>query len=101
MVRAFVVLSVLAAISCRKAEFPQQRYEQATAALRHGSLQEARRLATLRPADNAVWKSKFQLLDAEIFLVEGRAKEALPLVSDALADGRLEAHPLPSPSHDG
>ena len=35
VVRAFVVLSVLAAISCRKAEFPEQRYEQATAALRH------------------------------------------------------------------
>lgn len=92
--RFFVVLIVLATTSCRKGEFPQQRYEQATAALRHGNLKEARRLATLHPTNDGAWRSKFRLLDAEILLVEGRAKQALPLLSNASSDDYLEARRL-------
>src|SRR5437899_2069057 len=61
-----VLLIAIAATSCRGPASLEQRYEQATAALRHGKLQEARRLATFRVKHDSAWNAKFRILEAEV-----------------------------------
>jgi CHAT domain-containing protein/predicted negative regulator of RcsB-dependent stress response len=91
---ALVLLVAIGAASCRTWESPQRRYELATAALRHGKLPEARRLATFRPKSDSGWSSQFRVLEAEVILADGRAEEALRLLSGTVAEERLEARRL-------
>src|SRR5207302_10976982 len=89
-----VLLAAIGGASCKRLESPQRRFEQATAALRHGKLQEARRLAKFRPKNDSRWNSQFRVLEAEVILADGRAEEALRLLSGAVAEERLEARRL-------
>jgi CHAT domain-containing protein len=90
-VMAFLALTFA---NCRRTESPQQRYEQAAAALLQGNPQEARRVVNLLPTADGSWKRKFRLLDAEITLAEGRAEQALALLESPFAESELEARRL-------